>query len=304
MIPAMAKFLRAAFLAAVFSALCMAGACAECLGSGTLASDALLYAQTDPGAEVLASPVKGETLVVLEDLGEGWYKVDYQTTEGYISSLAVTVSAQADVDLGHGLVRVDGSTLNVRSGAGTDFDQVGFFGDGQVAAVLGVDNGWYKVQRGSVSGYVSSDYMILCDEEGHRADGNGLPPLEEAQRAIVDYALQYLGVPYVWGGNGPDVFDCSGFSKYVYGHFGYELNRTASAQLSNGVSVSLGELQPGDLVFFDNGRVTTPVSHVGIYIGGGQFVHASTNHYMVEITDLSGHYINTFVYARRILPQP
>ena len=118
---------------------------------------------------------------------------------------------------------------------------------------------------------------------------------------VVEYAKQFLGRPYVWGGNGPNSFDCSGFTKYVYAHFGYTLNRTASAQLSNGVSVSRSELQPGDLVFFYNGRVSTPVSHVGIYVGDGQFIHASTNTYAVQYDSLySNHYNNTYVYARRI----
>ena len=118
---------------------------------------------------------------------------------------------------------------------------------------------------------------------------------------VVDYAKQYLGTPYVYGGNGPNSFDCSGYTSYVYRHFGYTLNRTASGQLSNGVSVSKSELQPGDLVFFKDGG-SKPVSHVGIYIGGGQFIHASTSTYEVRINDLtSGYYNNVYVYARRIL---
>ena len=114
-------------------------------------------------------------------------------------------------------------------------------------------------------------------------------------------AKQYLGTPYVLGGNGPSSFDCSGFTKYIYAQFGYTLNRTATDQLQNGVSVSRSELQPGDLVFFKY-NTSKPVSHVGIYIGGGEFIHASTNRYMVQIDQMnSGHYANVFVYARRIL---
>ena len=116
----------------------------------------------------------------------------------------------------------------------------------------------------------------------------------------VEYAMQYLGVPYVWGGNGPNCFDCSGLTKYVYGHFGYTLNRTASAQLSNGVSVSRSELQPGDLVFFDNGKVSTPVSHVGIYIGGNQFIHASSPSTGVIVSSMNDYVARGFVGACRI----
>ena len=118
---------------------------------------------------------------------------------------------------------------------------------------------------------------------------------------VVDYAKQYLGCPYVYGGNGPSSFDCSGYTSYVYRHFGYTLNRTASTQLSNGTSVSKSELQPGDLVFFKY-NTSKAASHVGIYIGGGQFIHASTNTYTVKIDDLTrGHYANVYVGARRIL---
>ena len=105
----------------------------------------------------------------------------------------------------------------------------------------------------------------------------------------------------MYGGNGPNVFDCSGFTTYVYRQFGYTLNRTATGQLSNGVSVSKSELRPGDLVFFRY-NTSKPVSHVGIYIGGGQFIHASTNEYVVRIDNLTyGHYANVYVYGRRIL---
>ena len=105
----------------------------------------------------------------------------------------------------------------------------------------------------------------------------------------------------MYGGNGPSSFDCSGYTSYVYRHFGYTLNRTASTQLSNGTSVSKSELQPGDLVFFKY-NTSKAASHVGIYIGGGQFIHASTNTYTVKIDDLTrGHYANVCVGARRIL---
>lgn len=99
----------------------------------------------------------------------------------------------------------------------------------------------------------------------------------------------------------PNSFDCSGFTSYVYRHFGYTCNRTASTQLSNGVSVSKSELQPGDLVFFKY-NTSKAASHVGIYIGSGEFIHASTNTYTVKIDNLTyGHYNNVYVGARRIL---
>ena len=175
---------------------------------------------------------------------------------------------------------------------------------GAVVNIVGIDNGWYKITTsGGVTGYVSSDYMVTCkDSAGSRGDDTATTSSSSSLgQQIVDYAKQYLGTPYVYGGNGPNSFDCSGYTSYVYRHFGYTLNRTATGQLSNGVSVSKSELQPGDLVFFKDGG-SKPVSHVGIYIGGGQFIHASTSTYEVRINDLtSGYYNNVYVYARRIL---
>ena len=143
--------------------------------------------------------------------------------------------------------------------------------------------------------------LTAKDSAGSRGDGTVAAPSSSLGQQVVDYAKQYLGTPYVYGGNGPNSFDCSGFTKFVYKHFGYTLNRTATDQLSNGVSVSRSDLQPGDLVFFKY-NTSKPVSHVGIYIGEGQFIHASTNTYSVKIDSMnSGHYDRVFVYARRIL---
>ena len=213
------------------------------------------------------------------------------------------VSTKADVTIGYGLVETDGSPLNVRSGPGTDYDKVTSLNDGAVVTIVGIDNGWYKVKTsGGSVGYVSSEYMVTCkDSAGSRGDGTVVAASSSLGQQVVDYAAQFLGTPYVYGGNGPNSFDCSGFTSYVYRHFGYTLNPTATGQLSNGVSVSKSELQPGDLVFFKSGG-SKPVSHVGIYVGGGQFIHASTNTYEVRYDNLtSGYYNNVYVYARRVL---
>ena len=119
--------------------------------------------------------------------------------------------------------------------------------------------------------------------------------------AIVAAAKEYLGVPYVWGGASPSGFDCSGFTQYVLRICGYSINRTATAQLDNGYSVSYSDLQPGDLVFFHNTYNTdAPASHVGIYVGGGEFIHAGGSY--VKISSLSSDYYATrYVGARRIV---
>ena len=301
-----AKLLRTTLLTVAVSAVCMIGASAAS-GVGTVNTDALrLRNEANTTSTILATASEGDTVVILEDAGNGWYKVDYNTVEGYMSGEYLTVSAQADVTIGYGLVQTGGSTLNVRSGPGTTYSKVTTLSDGAVVSIMGIDNGWYKIKTSSgATGYVSSEYMVTCkDSAGSRGDGATAVAVASDSsmgQQIVSYAKQFLGVPYVYGGNGPNSFDCSGFTSYIYRHFGYTLNRTASTQLSNGVAVSKSELQPGDLVFFRY-NTSYPASHVGIYIGNGQFIHASTNKYQVQIDQLmTGHYANVYIAARRIL---
>ena len=301
-----AKLLRTALLTVAVSAVCMIGASAAS-GVGTVNTDALrLRNEANTTSTILATASEGDTVVILEDAGNGWYKVDYNTVEGYMSGEYLTVSAQADVTIGYGLVQAGGSTLNVRSGPGTTYSKVTTLSDNAVVSIVGIDNGWYKIKTSSgATGYVSSEYMVTCkDSSGSRGDGATAVTVASNSsmgQQVVDYAKQFLGVPYVYGGNGPSSFDCSGFTSYIYRHFGYTLNRTASTQLSNGVAVSKSELQPGDLVFFRY-NTSYPASHVGIYIGNGQFIHASTNKYMVQIDQLlTGHYANVYIAGRRIL---
>ncbi|WP_294515590.1 C40 family peptidase [uncultured Intestinimonas sp.] len=289
------RLLRAALLGTVLTAMCTIGASAATLGAGTVTADALRLRST-PAAEgeILATVSSGTNVVVLDEAEDGWYKVNYNSVEGYMSSDYLDVATKAETDLGYGKVDADGSTLNMRAGASTSFDSLCSIPSGTVLELEGIYEGWYKVTYAGNTGYVSSDYITITTE-----------PAASTSSAlgdqIVALAKQYLGTPYVLGGNGPSSFDCSGFTKYIYAQFGYSLNRTATDQLQNGVSVSRDELQPGDLVFFKY-NTSKPVSHVGIYIGNGEFIHASTNRYMVQIDQMNtGHYANVYVYARRIL---
>jgi cell wall-associated NlpC family hydrolase len=111
---------------------------------------------------------------------------------------------------------------------------------------------------------------------------------------VVGIAMQYLGVPYVWGGASPSGFDCSGLVMYVYAKVGVSLPHNAAAQYGYGMPVSRDQLQPGDLVFFNG------LGHNGIYIGGGQFIHAPHTGDVVKISSLTGWYASTWVGARRL----
>jgi peptidoglycan DL-endopeptidase CwlO len=111
---------------------------------------------------------------------------------------------------------------------------------------------------------------------------------------VVGIAMQYLGTPYVWGGASPGGFDCSGLVMYVYSQVGVSLPHSSYAQYGYGSPVARSDLQPGDLVFFDG------LGHVGIYVGGGSFIHAPHTGDVVKISSLSGWYASTYVGARRL----
>jgi cell wall-associated NlpC family hydrolase len=111
---------------------------------------------------------------------------------------------------------------------------------------------------------------------------------------VVGIAMQYLGVPYVYGGASPSGFDCSGLIMYVFAQIGVSLPHNAAAQYGYGTPVDRSQLQPGDLVFFNG------LGHAGIYIGGGNFIHAPHTGDVVKISSISGWYASTWVGARRL----
>ena len=256
---------------------------------GTVTSDTGLNLRSEAStdAAVLATLDYGTQVDVLSTSDDGtWHKVTYNGMTGYMSGDYLQVTEEQL----YGQV-MDGP-LNIRSGPGTEHGTVGSLSTGAVVEIeelVGGYGGWYKIEQG----YVSSDYVAQVDASVAASSGKG--------SQIAQYALQYVGCPYVYGGSSPSGFDCSGFTTYVMKHFGYSINRTASGQMDNGTSVSKSQLQPGDLVFFNSGNSSKRATHVGIYTGNGQFVHASTSTTGVIISDLnSSYYSSTYVGARRL----
>jgi len=124
-------------------------------------------------------------------------------------------------------------------------------------------------------------------------DATVAPPSQYG--GVVGIAMRYLGVPYVWGGASPSGFDCSGLVMYAYAQMGVSLPHYTGAQWNVGVPVARNDLQPGDLVFFDG------LGHAGIYVGGGNFIHAPHTGDVVKISSMTGWYAATYVGARRII---
>ncbi len=193
--------------------------------------------------------------------------------------------------------------------------------------VLSNENGWYYVEVNGTKGYIAENLLSNTKQETSRSatttrtstaqnetkaqtdtsetkqttsvtEENKSTTINTSSNtgsSVVEYAKQFLGCKYVYGGTTTNGFDCSGFTQYVYKHFGITLNRTASAQYSNGTSVT--NLQSGDLVMFGK----SGINHVGIYIGGNTFIHAANKSRGVTIDTLgSGYYKTNYVGARRI----
>lgn len=166
---------------------------------------------------------------------------------------------------------------------------------GKVARLLDAGEGWYRISYGKTEGYISTDGA----EPVHYADYEGTAATATIVEELVDYAYTYLGTPYVYAGSGRSGTDCSGFTMAVYAAFGYNLPHSAVAQYARSTHVSMSELEAGDLVFFNMDG--TGISHVGLYVGGGYFVHASDSR-GVTTDYLYGHYSGSYVGAGRILP--
>ena len=290
-----------------------------------------LRLRSGPGStySTTAYAPKGDVVVQLGKTGD-WYKVIYNLQEGYMHSDYLSVLTRENAELGYG--KVNGSAVNLRSGPSTAYKSVAKANKGDKAYIIGLNQGWYKVIYGEQICYIRSDYLDLTEIPYENKDSDnspiffrggkstGIPVSASALKAaqdpdykeeeeteentvgerIVSVAKSCLGVRYVWGGESMSGFDCSGLVYYTLKTLGYSPYRTASSQYKMGTYVSKDNLQPGDLVFFA-GTYKSGISHVGIYVGDGQFIHAPGSGDVVSYDDLtSGYYANHYYGARRM----
>ena len=170
---------------------------------------------------------------------------------------------------------------------------------GKIAKLLDVtDEGWYRVAYGTSVGYVSADYCQAV----HYEDYVNTEAVNTLREDIVDYAFTWLGTRYVYGGASMSGTDCSGFTMSVFGHFGYVLSHGAAYQYRNNMHVSSDQREPGDLVFFSS-YSSSGVQHVGIYIGGGQFIHASTSRGVIISSLSESYYAAHYIGSARVITE-
>ena len=302
-------------------------------GIGFVNTDSLrLRSDATTNSKILDTAPEKDCVVVISKSGD-WYKVNYNLQEGYMHKNYLNVLTRENAELGYGTV--NGSGVNLRSGPSTSYRSVATASKGSKCYILGLNNGWYKVIYNSTVCYIRSDFIDLTEIpyenkdsvkspkffRGGKSTGitpsaavlNGSSASASADSApaakpsnvtgamILAEAQKYLGSPYVYGGSTPAGFDCSGFVYYVLKQLGFSPTRTPAAQFNMGTTVSKNNLKVGDIVFFA-GTAASGVSHVGIYAGNGQFIHAPNSRSTVSYSDLTtGYWAQHYHGARRVV---
>ncbi|MBR5537009.1 MAG: C40 family peptidase [Clostridia bacterium] len=301
---------RTLILTATLTAAMAVSAYAYDVQGGTVTtSSAVNFRQEATTQSESLGKLSDGTRVAILDEANGWYKVAYNGKVGFMS--ADYVESQPIMNIECGGAKVTTSVLNMRSAPGTENSIVTKLYEGTVAKIIGINNAWFKVQYGGQTGYISPDYVsivpyqvtVTASAPATVSSSSGTAYAASGTRQqIVDYAANFLGCKYVYGGNTPSGFDCSGYVKYVFNHFGVELTRTSASQYSNSVHIKKSELQVGDLVFFSQTAGSSKVGHVGIYVGGGQFIHAAAPGKGVRYDSLSdSYYTSHYIGSGRVL---
>lgn len=283
----------------------------------------------DENSDWVGKLYSNSTAEVLEYL-DGWTKIRSGTAEGYVPADTLITGEDARgcaQEYENSTATVTAYSLNVRDGQGTDAQILTQIGQGEEYMITGdAVDGWYPVKVGEIDGWVSGDYIetetsysygetreeeeqriaeekALEEQQAQEAAAREAAAQQEAEtqnvsaqtgssgQAVIDYACQFIGNPYVWGGTSlTEGADCSGFVQSVYAHFGINLPRTSYDMRSAGYEVSYDEAQPGDLILYDG--------HVGLYMGDGNIVNAMNEEQGIGIC--SATYTN-IVAVRRVL---
>ena len=273
--------------------------------------------------------VKQDEEVTVTEIINDWICVETTTTKGWLRKENLKTeetkqeeqTAQAEEkdseETSTKTLYINTETANLRKTASTASEVVTTLSLNSAVNVISEENGWSKVKVGDKEGYISSSLLSdkrqetsrsmtkfrekeKTDEESNKTENTNTSNVASSGNgsSVVATANQYIGSRYIYGWTTPSGFDCSGFTSYVYKKYGVSLSRTAAGQYSNGVAVSKGELQPGDLVMFGK----SGINHVGIYIGGGKMIHAANPSRGVTTDTInSGYYGTNYVGARRIL---
>ena len=285
------------------------------------ASSLRLRSSASTTASTLDTAVRGECVTVIAKEGS-WYKVNYNLQDGYMHADYLSVSTKENAELGYG--KITGSGVNLRTGPSTTYPVAAVSGSGDRCYIIGLNSGWYKVLYNEKVCYIRSDFVDLTEIpyenpdspnspryfRGGKSIGTVLPgsttlsssasavPASVTGSQILAEAQKYLGCPYRSGGASPSGFDCSGFVYYVLKQLGLSPYRTPADQYKMGTSVAKSALKAGDLVFFGSG---SSITHVGIYAGNGQFIHAPNSRSTVSYSDLtSGYWAECYYGARRV----
>ena len=270
------------------------------LGMSVISSGNLnIRQEASTDSEVIGILTNHNACELLEDAGE-WYKVTSGKVTGYVNKQYLVTGDEAEAIAEQEIktvATVNTETLNVRAEKSTDAAVLSQVGNSEAFTVNSVADGWVEISVDDSVGYISQDYVTLAQalptaktiEQVKYGDG-----VSDVRASVVSYALQFVGNRYVWGGTSLEKgVDCSGFTMRILGKYGISLPHSSRAQPSYGKKISASEAKPGDLFFYGSGR---SISHVAIYIGNGQIVHASNKRDGIKVSN--AYYRNPICVAR------
>lgn len=273
------------------------------LGMSVISSGNLnIRQEASTDSEVVGILTNHNACELLEDAGD-WYKVTSGKVTGYVSKQYLVIGDEAEAIAEQEIktvATVNTETLNVRAEKSTEAEVLSQVGNSEAFTVNSVADGWVEISVDDSVGYISQDYVTLAQalptaktiEQVKYGDG-----VSDVRASVVSYALQFVGNRYVWGGTSlENGVDCSGFTMRILGKYGISLPHSSKAQPSYGTKISASEAKPGDLFFYGSGR---SISHVAIYIGNGQIVHASNKRDGIKVSNA---YYRNPICVTRYLP--